>query len=232
MRPVCVIPARGGSKRIPRKNLEVIGDYSAVEHAVINALKSNLFDQVIISTDDAEIAEAAAKQGATFESFRPESLSGDYATTLDVMAFEVEKAKAKFTNNRLFCCIYPMTPLLDYSHVAAGKTILENSEYDYVFSAIKGNLPIQRALIRTAEQGIKMLYGENESVRTQDLEEHYFDAGQFYWGQERAWTAKRPILGGNSNIVVLDKYEVIDVDDPQDLQMIRELYKMRNQEER
>jgi N-acylneuraminate cytidylyltransferase len=227
MKTVGIITARGGSKRVPRKNLAVIGGLSAIEHTVINALDSGIFDSVIISTDDLEISEKAIRRGAEFNSLRPAELSNDFATTLEVMSHEVSLASDKYPETDYFCCLYPMTPLLSYSRVREGLELLERSSYDYVFSAKKSSESLDRAMKINASGNLEIANKNAESIRTQDAESYFFDAGQFYWGRKAAWLERSPILSGNSNMVLFEKYEVIDVDDMQDLSFVRELYKMR-----
>ena len=227
MKNIGVITARGGSKRVPRKNLEVIGELTAIEHTVINALGSGIFDKVIISTDDLEISEKAIQRGAEFDSFRPSELSNDFATTLDVMAHEVLSASEKYPEVEYICCLYPMTPLLNYSRVQEGLELLQRSNYYYVFSAKKGTESLDRAMKMNNSGKVELVNKAAESIRTQDTGSYFFDAGQFYWGRKAAWLKKSPILSGNSNMVFFEKYEVIDVDDIQDLLFVRELFKMR-----
>ena len=227
MKPIAVIPARGGSKRIPRKNLSVVGAFSAVEQTVINAVNSGIFETVIISTDDSEILDKAIQRGAEFTSYRPAELSNDFATTLDVMEYEVSSALTKYPRAEYFCCIYPMTPLLKYSRVIEGLEILKTSNYDYVFSAKKSLESLDRAIKINTQGKLEILSKEAELARTQDVQQYFFDAGQFYWGRKASWLAKSPILSGNSTVVLFEKYEVIDVDDIEDLSFVKELYNIR-----
>ena len=228
MKAIAVIPARGGSKRIPRKNLSIIGALGAVEHTVINALNSGIFETVIISTDDAEISERATRCGAEFNSYRPAELSDDFATTLDVMAYEVSTALTRYPQAEYFCCLYPMTPLLRYTRVIDGLELLKSSNCDYVFSAKKSSESLDRAIRISGSGELEIVDKDAELSRTQDTQQYLFDAGQFYWGRKKAWQSKSPILSGNSNVVLFEKYEVIDVDDVEDLSFVRELYKVRN----
>lgn len=141
---IAVIPARGGSKRIPRKNIKIFQGLPVIAYAINAAKESEVFDEVFVSTDDEEIAEVAESFGATIPWLRSKDLSDDYATTVSVMQDAVKRLKLNLMDLENICCIYPATPLLKPSFLSQGLEILESADWDYVFSGLKINTPPQR----------------------------------------------------------------------------------------
>jgi N-acylneuraminate cytidylyltransferase len=229
-KPIAIIPARGGSKRIPMKNLIRIGNKPALQIAIELALSSNLFEEVIVSTDSSEIGKIAVESGATFYDERPKFLSDDDATTLDTVSHEVHLLLRKYPKLQYVCCIYPVTPLLKNSRLREGFELIQSSDWDYVFAAQRNTKPYDRNLSVDPQGRVSINRPENEQRKTQTFPEMFNDAGQFYWGLTSAWLEKRPILSGNSTFIQLGKYEVFDVDDLEDLEIVRELYNSRTQD--
>lgn len=228
-KPIAIIPARGGSKRIPMKNLIRIGNKPALQIAIELALNSSMFEEVIVSTDNSEIRKIAVESGATIYDERPKFLSDDDATTLDAISHEVQMLVAKYPDVQFVCCIYPVTPLLTYSRLREGLELIQSGVWDYVFAAQRNTKPYDRNLSMDTQGRVSINRPENEMRKTQTFPEAFNDAGQFYWGSTSAWLEKRPILSGNSTFIQLGKYEVFDVDDLEDLEIVRELYNSRTQ---
>ncbi|MGL5410809.1 MAG: pseudaminic acid cytidylyltransferase, partial [Shewanella sp.] len=176
---IAIIPARGGSKRIPRKNIKLFHGKPMIAYSIEAAIASGCFDKVIVSTDDQEIADVAKRYGAEVPFLRPADISNDYATTMDVMAHAIAWCKQQGWNIEAVCCLYATAPFVLPEDLRQGYALLQEEGVQFAFSATSFPFPIQRA-IKLDEQGfVSMFSPENELVRSQDLEESYHDAGQF-----------------------------------------------------
>lgn len=227
---VAVIPARGGSKRIPRKNIKAFCGKPMIAWSIEAALASECFDAVVVSTDDAEIAEVAKSYGASVPFVRPPELADDHTGTIPVIAHAVQWFIDSGQRPDHVCCIYATAPFLTAEAIKAGLQILESRESDYVFSVTSYAFPIQRAVRLSQDEKIEMFQPEHFSTRSQDLEEAYHDAGQFYWGMADAWLEKRMIFGKNSSIVLLPRHRVQDIDNFEDWARAEWMFKaMQNQ---
>ncbi len=227
---VAVIPARGGSKRIPRKNIKAFCGKPMIAWSIEAALASECFDAVVVSTDDAEIAEVAKSYGASVPFVRPPELADDHTGTIPVIAHAVQWFIDSGQRPDHVCCIYATAPFLTAEAIKAGLQILESRESDYVFSVTSYAFPIQRAVRLSQDEKIEMFQPEHFSTRSQDLEEAYHDAGQFYWGMTDAWLEKRMIFGKNSSIVLLPRHRVQDIDNFEDWARAEWMFKaMQNQ---
>ena len=213
---ICVIPARGGSKRIPRKNIKLFGGRPMIEWSIDAATKSELFDQIIVSTDDSEIAEIALACGADVPFERPSELSDDYTNTSAVIAHAIEWYQQQGLKPRLACCIYATAPFVSPIDLKRGLDIISAENSDFAFSVTSFAFPIQRAISLTKEGRVKMFQPECFETRSQDLEEAYHDAGQFYWGKADAWLSGKPIFSLDSSPVILPRHRVQDVDTIED----------------
>ena len=213
---ICVIPARGGSKRIPRKNIKLFGGRPMIEWSIDAATKSKLFDQIIVSTDDSEIAEIALACGADVPFKRPSELSDDYTNTSAVIAHAIEWYQQQGLMPRLACCIYATAPFVSPIDLKRGLDIISTENSDFAFSVTSFAFPIQRAISLTKEGRVKMFQPECFEARSQDLEEAYHDAGQFYWGKADAWLSGKPIFSIDSSPVILPRHRVQDVDTIED----------------
>ena len=209
---IAIIPARGGSKRIPRKNIKLFNGVPVIAYAIKVAEESELFDEVIVSTDDLEIAEIALSFGASVPWFRNKELSDDFATTVSVMQDAVKRLNINFCNFENVCCIYPITPLLKPEHLIDGLRILKSGGWDYVISASKSKTPPERYISVDENNQVSMRFPEHEVTRTQDLAPAYYDAGQFYWGNKISWDSGLPIFTSRSTILELPRECAIDVD--------------------
>lgn len=212
---LAVIPARGGSKRIPRKNVKDFCGKPMIAWSIQTALESGCFDRVIVSTDDDEIADVAIAFGAEAPFRRPPELADDVTPTVPVIAHAVEWQEQRHRVTRA-CCLYATAPFARAADLRDGLKRLESSGADYAFSATTYGFPIQRA-IRVGEDGrVSMFQPEHAGTRSQDLEEAWHDAGQFYWGTTAAWLARRPIFGPTSIVVPLPRARVQDIDTVED----------------
>lgn len=212
---LAVIPARGGSKRIPRKNVRPFAGRPMITYAIDAALRSRAFTHIVVSTDDAEIAEIARKAGAEVPFVRPPELADDHTPTVPVIAHAIREADRLGWPSDLVCCIYPCVPLIDADDLAAALRVLREGGTDYVFPVTPFPSPIQRALRRAEDGTTRPFHPHYASTRSQDLEAAFYDAGQFYWGSREAWLAGRNIHA-HGKTIVLPEWRVVDVDTPDD----------------
>lgn len=211
MNNLAIIPARGGSKRIPRKNIKNFLGKPIISYSIEMAFNSGLFSEVMVSTDDLEIAEIARKYGAKIPFFRSNEKSDDHTSTLDVLKevlFRYKNLGVEFEN---ICCIYPCTPLCNSTNLLKAFELLTTSEFDTVFPVIPYSSPIQRAL-RVENNNVKMIDTKFEKIRTQDLEASYHDAGQFYWINCYNLFERNQIFSSNTGVIILNELESQDID--------------------
>lgn len=221
---VAIIPARGGSKRIPGKNIKLFHGKPMIGYSIEAALASGCFDKVIVSTDDAEIAKVAKEYGAQVPFLRPENISDDYATTMDVMVHAIRWCLDEGWAVEAVCCLYATAPFVLPEDLRRGYTLLQEDGVQFSFSATTFPFPIQRAIKLDEQGGVSMFSPENELVRSQDLEEAYHDAGQFYWGQTSAFLDKLSIFSSHSRAVLLPRNRVQDIDTPEDWELAESLF--------
>lgn len=213
---LAVIPARGGSKRIPRKNINEFCGKPMIAWSIIAAQESNCFDQIIVSTDDQEIADIAQQFGAGVPFMRPIELSDDNTGTIPVIRHAIEWFDTVGMPANEVCCIYATAPFIRAKDIESGLKKLQNGNVDYALSATTYAFPIQRAIRLTASGRIEMFNPQYFETRSQDLEHAYHDAGQFYWGQAGAWKEGRRIFSPVSVPVLLPRHRVQDIDTPED----------------
>lgn len=211
---LAVVPARGGSKRIPRKNLREFFGKPIIAWSLEAALESDCFSRVIVSTDDEEIASVAREHGAEVPFLRPAELADDITGTVPVMAHAVEACG--LAPEELACCIYATAPFVTAEDLARGRGVLEAAGTEYALSVTTFPFPIQRALRAMPGGRLAPFSPEHEQSRSQDLEEAWHDAGQFYWGRARAWRANAPIFASGPAPVPLPRHRVQDIDTPED----------------
>lgn len=222
---VAIIPARGGSKRIPRKNIKRFGGKPMIAFAVAAAQASGLFKHIIVSTEDTEIAAVARDYGAETPFVRPVELADDYTSTATVMAHDIGVCQNLGLVSQYVCCIYPATPFIRPEDLSETLSLLKCSAADYCFPVTEFPSPVQRALKRLEDGKMLPLYPENESMRTQDLEPAYYDAGQFYWGKTSAWL-KNPRIHSSGVGYLIPNWRVADIDTPDDWLRAEALYKV------
>jgi pseudaminic acid cytidylyltransferase len=212
---IAIIPARGGSKRIPRKNIKLFHGKPLIAYSIQAALNSGLFDEVIVSTDDAEIAKVAKEYGASVPFVRPKELSDDFTGTGAVVQHALEYLQANGYDIDFVCTIYATAPFLDKKYLRLGLEKLKNSDAKHAFSCTSMPFPIQRTFKITANERCEMFEKENFSKRSQDLEPAYQDAGQFYWNNLSVQSDD--IVFANASIpIVLPRHLVQDIDDEED----------------
>lgn len=231
---VAIIPARGGSKRIPRKNIRLFAGKPMIAHSIETARKSKLFDKIIVSTDDQEIADISNKYGAETPFIRPPELSDDYTGTHAVVSHGVKWLIDSGMNIKEVCCIYATAPFMQQQDLVKGLTLLNEGNWGSVFAATNFSYPIFRSFSFTEGGGIKMFFPEHFHSRSQDLPEALHDAGQFYWADAKAWI--EPSIepsegfGGNNTVVLLPRWRVLDIDTVDDWRHAELLFQILEQE--
>jgi len=223
---ICVIPARGGSKRIPRKNVKEFNGKPIIAYSIEAALKSNCFDQVIVSTDDDEIVEVARKYGAQVPFVRPDELSNDYVGTIPVIKHAIEWMEDNKNPVENVCCLYATSPFIQSQTISKAFQQLKDLRADYCFSVTRFAFPIQRAVKIVQDNKVDMFYPEYFNIRSQDLEEAYHDAGQFYWGKAQAFKDELPIFSEVATPYILPRYLVQDIDTLEDWTRAEVMYKV------
>ena len=221
-----IIPARGGSKRIPRKNIKQFYGKPMIAYSIEAAKMSGCFDRIIVSTDDAEIAHVAETYGAEVPFMRPPELADDYTTTGQVIAQVIEQLSGLGERPELICCIYATAPFVHSSDLKRGLELLRSEGADFAFSATTFPFPIQRALRLDENKRVAMFQSEHLLTRSQDLEEAYHDAGQFYWGKSQAFVEQRPIFSPSSVAVILPRIRVQDIDTAEDWECSEALFSL------
>lgn len=222
---VAIIPARGGSKRIPRKNIKQFCGKPMIAYSIEAAIESGCFDRVIVSTDDTEIAEVAQAYNAEVPFIRPEELSNDHAGTIPVIQHAINWLIEQVEAPEFVCCLYATAPFITPEAIKKGLQQLEDTNAAYAFSATSYAFPIQRAFRIKPSLGVEMFEPKQFNTRSQDLEEAYHDAGQFYWGTKEAWLTEKIIFGSESTPVILPRHRVQDIDTPEDWQRAELLFK-------
>lgn len=213
---IAVIPARGGSKRIPRKNIKEFCGKPMIAWSIEAAKAAGLFDRIIVSTDDAEIAEVAKQFEAETPFERPAELSNDHAGTTEVVAHATRWAQEAGINVEAICCIYATAPFVMVSDLQRGWQALDSGDWDYAFTVTDFAAPIFRSFKQSAEGGIEMFYPEHFLTRSQDLPTALHDAGQFYWGRPQAWIEGRRVFDHRSFPVIIPRWRVQDIDTEED----------------
>ncbi|TFH81359.1 pseudaminic acid cytidylyltransferase [Pseudomonas kribbensis] len=221
MSNVAIIPARGGSKRIPRKNLKPFDGVPMIARSIRTALDSGLFDQVVVSTDDEEIAELAQAHGAQVPFLRPAELADDFTGTAAVIVHALQR----LPHFDYACCVYATAPLLQARFLRQGLELLEqHPDKSFAFSVTDFGFPVQRALTLDGEGAVTALYPEFRNTRSQDLPVAFQDAGQFYWGHSEAWLSGEILYSPASLPVILPRHLVQDIDTAEDWKRAEYLY--------
>ena len=222
---VAVIPARGGSKRIPRKNIREFAGKPVIAYSINSALQSGLFERVIVSTDDEEVAQVARDCGAEVPFMRPKELADDQTGTTEVIAHAVEYLQGQGAKLSAVCCIYATAPFIRQEDLKEGLRVLEAGHWQYVFAATNFSFPIFRSIRRNDRGGLEMFFPEHFQARSQDLPDALHDAGQFYWGRAQAWTDGLRIFDHWSTVVELPCWRVQDIDTLDDWERAEIIYK-------
>jgi pseudaminic acid cytidylyltransferase len=226
---LAIIPARGGSKRIPRKNIKPFCGKPMIAWSIEAALASGCFDRIIVSTDDPEIAEVARAHGAEVPFMRPPELSNDHTGTIPVVAHAVDWMDQQVGPIQFACCLYATAPFVQPQDLQQGFELLQQSGAQYTFTVTNFAAPIQRSFRITDQQRIEMFNPAQFNTRSQDLEEAYHDAGQFYWGRAQAWLAATPLYSEFATPLVLPRFRVQDVDTQDDWIRAEFMFEIFNQ---
>lgn len=213
---VAVIPARGGSRRIPRKNVREFAGKPIIAYSIECAMQSGLFERVIVSTDDDEVSRIAREYGAEVPFKRPPELSNDHADTTEVIAHAVSWLERSDAKPLAVCCIYATAPFIQGEDLAAALEVYESGQWEYVFSAAAYSYPVSRAFHKDSRGGLQMFFPEQFNTRSQDLPEALHDAGQFYWGRPSAWLNGVRVFDRGSTAVVIPSWRVQDIDTADD----------------
>lgn len=214
---IAIIPARGGSKRIPRKNIKDFLGKPIIAYSIQTALNSKLFDKVIISTDDEEITKVAKEYGAEVPFIRPKEISDDFSSTNDVVKHAINWLTEQGTKIDYVCCIYATAPFVKQQYLKEGFKKLQHGDKSFAFSVTSFAFPIQRA-IKINNGEVSMFDSQHLMSRSQDLEEAYHDAGQFYWGKLQAFLDDEIMFSEKSIPIILPRYLVQDIDTLEDWQ--------------
>jgi N-acylneuraminate cytidylyltransferase len=219
MQRLAIIPARGGSKRIPGKNIRSFAGKPILAYSIEAALNSKLFDEVMVSTDDPQIAEVARQFGASVPFLRSAENSDDFSTTVDVL---LEVAESYTNAGQTFdtaCCIYPTAPFVSAELLSKAFTLLEEGKFNSVFPVVAFDYPIQRSLQRSENGKVEMVWPEYLLSRSQDLPKRYHDTGLFYWYRPNQLINERKLFGENSGALIISELECHDIDSPDDWEM-------------
>jgi N-acylneuraminate cytidylyltransferase len=214
---LAVIPARGGSKRIPRKNIRDFFGKPMIAWSIEAAIASKCFDRIIVSTDDEEIAETAKAYGAEVPFLRPLHLSNDYIGLTAVVTHATEWALSKNMEVKSVCCILATAPFILFSDIKKGLTVLKETRCSYVFTATDYASPIFRSFKQNLNGDIEMFFPNHFNTRSQDLPNALHDAAQFYWGQSAAWIEGSRVFSKNSKLIMIPRWRVQDIDTEDDL---------------
>lgn len=213
---LAIIPARGGSKRIPRKNIKAFCGKPMIAYSIEAAQKSGCFDKIVVSTDDEEIATLARTLGADVPFMRPKELSDDHTATIPVIAHAITASVRDIKDVEAVCCIYATAPFVQPKYIQEAYVKLKETQSTYCFSVTSFPFPIQRAIRLTKDNHVEMFSPEYFNTRSQDLEEAFHDAGQFYWGLPQAWLEGQIVFAPHSSVILLPRHLVQDIDTPED----------------
>lgn len=228
---IAVITARGGSKRIPGKNIKEFCGKPILAYSIQAALDSGMFDEVMVSTDDGQIRDIAQEYGARVPFLRSEAASNDYATTVEVLSEVLREYQKRGEEFDYMCCLYPTAPFVTPEKLTAAMTMLQEEQADTVLPVVPFSFPPQRALV-IRDKRVKQLYPGDYQKRSQDLETEYHDAGQFYCFRVAAFRKNPEVITGNTRTVILDEMEVQDIDNESDWAMAELKYMRLRTEKR
>ena len=224
---LAVIPARGGSKRIPQKNIKEFSGRPIIAWAIEAAINSNCFDAVIVSTDDEEIAEVARGCGALTPFLRPAEISNDFATTSEVVRHAIEWMNFSGKKVDKVCCLYATAPFVTQYDIEEGLKLLLEKQCEYVYVATTYDYPIQRALRMSPIGSLIPFDSAGFNNRSQDFPKAYHDAGQFYWAHASTWITKVDIFTERSFPIIVSRENAQDIDEPEDWIFAEKIFKTR-----
>ena len=221
---IAIIPARGGSKRIPNKNIKLFNGKPIIAYSIEAAKKTGIFDKIIVSTDSEEIAEIAKNYGAEIPFMRPNELADDYTPTVPVLLHTLDVLSKKGINPKYFCCIYATAPFCSFEYIAKGFEFISQKKVSSVFSVTSFAFSIFRALKINDKGNTEMFWPEHELTRSNDLPEAYHDAGQFYWLDSKKFIKNQNVYTSDSLPVILPRYLVCDIDTKEDWKTAEYMY--------
>lgn len=228
MSAVAIIPARGGSKRIPDKNIKIFAGKPIIAYSIEVAKASGLFDRVIVSTDSERIAEVSKAYGAEIPFLRPKELADDHTGTDAVVLHALEKLSSYGFFSNYVCCIYATAAFIDKSYLQKGYQLISNHDITSVFSVTTFDYPIFRALKINADGNLEMYCPEHHATRSQDLPEAYHDAGQFYWANVLKYQKEKRFFSKDAKPVLIPRQMVQDIDTPEDWINAELMYRVLN----
>jgi N-acylneuraminate cytidylyltransferase len=220
---IAIIPARGGSKRIPRKNIRPFCGRPMITWPIGAAVASGLFEHILVSTEDAEIADLAQQAGAEVPFSRPVELAGDHSGTADVIVHALSWAREAGWPVEAACCIYATAAFVSAEVLVESRQLI-SPECDYAFPAVRYAHPPQRGFLRSGGGSPQLLQPQHQATRTQDLPPVFHDSGQFYWGTREAWMERRPFFGRRTRFVELPPWRACDIDSSDDWTMAERLF--------
>ncbi len=225
---LCIIPARGGSKRIPRKNIKEFLGKPIIAYSIEAAIKSKLFDEIMVSTDDEEIAGIAKQYGAKVPFMRSRENANDFATLADVLIEVVDQYKSIGKTFKNVCCVLPTAPLTSHNQIKGAFTKLIDENLESILPIVEFSYPILRALEFDENKRLKMIWPEHLKTRSQDLKPAYHDSGSFYWVKTDALLDQKTLFCKNGSAIVLPETEVQDIDNETDWKLAELKYKLLN----
>ena len=223
---ICVIPARGGSKRIPRKNIKQFNGKPVIAYSIEAAKQSGCFDKIIVSTDDRKIAEVANQYGAETPFVRPAELSNDFVGIMPVTKHAINWVKENNSLPKFVCCLYATVPFISAKLIIEAYNKLLNTDSDFVFAATRFSAPIEKAIRINSNEKVEVVNSSHYNTRSQDFEEFYHDAGQLCWGKMTSWQQKETVFAPYSTAIILPSYLVQDIDSIEDWKKAEIMYKV------
>ncbi len=224
---IAIITARGGSKRIPRKNIKPFLGHPIIKYSIDAAIKSKIFDEVMVSTDDNQIAELAKALGAKVPFLRSKQNSDDYASTADVLKEVINEYKNNQIEFDYCCCLYPTAPFVTSEILIHANKLINEEKLDCVLPVTKFSFPIWRSF-KINKKSASYIWPENEMKRSQDLEDVYHDTGQFYFFNVKNFLKENKVIMKNNSVIIIPESQVQDIDDIEDWKIAEIKYKLKN----
>ena len=227
VKTICIIPARSGSKRIKNKNIKFFFGKPILAWSIEAAIKSNCFDKIIVSTNDKKIAKIAKKYSAEIPFLRPKNLSNDHVSILSVVRHSLKELSKINFNPEITCCLLATAPFVDYKDIQKSMKLLISSKKNFAITVKSFSYPVQRALKISKRNHISMIDKKKRNIRSQDLQEAYHDAGQFYLGKTKNFLRNDEIFSKNSIPIILERFNAIDIDTIEDWKEAEMLFKLK-----
>ena len=224
---IAIIPARGGSKRIPYKNIKLFKGVPIISRTIKELKKSNIFDLIIVSTDSLKIAKIAKKNGAEVPFLRPKNISDDYTDTQTVIKHAIKWLKDKNIYTEYICCVYPTSVFLNKKDLLDGYKKIKANKWDFVFTAAKSEKSAYHAFEKKKSGSVKMLFSKFSQKRSQVTSETYQDAGHFYWARSEVWLSNKKIISKKSYPIVISRFRNYDIDTLEDWKAAEKFWSFR-----